>query len=177
MENANNKRYGKQLASGPRAPQAVSQLVEVKGKRLSLSRLLLRKTKYAVTILGVAALVLFSLPAYTQKGGIEQQMKTAPADSPPYEIQLQSRTFTPKAGVPANLGDRIKLVIDKADPETARAHVLVQLQSSPEPADRERFVKQGITLLTPLNKRTWFASVTAAGGKPSVAFKVYGGRN
>ena len=163
--NVSNNCYSKQLASGPRAPQAISQRVEVKGIRLSLSRVLLRKMKYAVTILGVAGLVLFSLTACAQKGGVELSMKTAPAASPLYEIQLQFRTFTPKAGVPADLGDRIKLVIDKADPETARAHVMLQLQSPPEPADRERLAKQGITLLTPLNKRTWYVSVTAIGAE------------
>lgn len=165
MENVSNNCYCNQLASGPRAPQAISQLVGVKGKRLSLSRIVLRNTKHAVTILGAAGLALILLTACSQKGGVEQSMKPTPAASPSYEIQLQSRTFTPKAGVPADLGDRIKLVIDKADPETARAHVMLQLQSPPEPADRERLAKQGITLLTPLNKRTWYASVTAAGAE------------
>ena len=165
MGNVSNKRYGKQLPIGSRAPQAVSQLVEVKGKRLSLSRVLLCKTKHAITSLGVATLLLLLFTACPTKEGVEQSVKTAPAAPSPYEIQLQSRTFTPKAGVPADLGDRIKLVIDKASPETARAHAILQLQSPPEPADIERLAKQGIILLTPLNKRTWHASVTAAGAE------------
>lgn len=91
------------------------------------------------------------------------------ADADKYTIQLQSRAFTPEAGVPADLTARIGEVIARTPTETdigkPRAHVLIQLKDPPESADRERLAEQGITLLMPVNKTSWYAGVTAAGAE------------
>lgn len=84
-----------------------------------------------------------------------------------YEIKLQSRSFTPKAGVPKDLALRIRRLMAKTDSLTKlkkqRAHILVQLQNPPKPSDIKRFDTQGLTLLDPLNKRAWYATVTSRG--------------
>ncbi len=80
-----------------------------------------------------------------------------------YEIRLQSRKFTPRAGIPAGLGSRLQRVISQAGLEHPRAHIILQLHSPVEAADRERLAKQGIALLAPLNRYAWYASVTKRG--------------
>lgn len=80
---------------------------------------------------------------------------------PPFEVRLPSRTFTPQARVPSDLATRIRNVREAQRLE--RVHVIVQFATPLEAADRARFEAQGLRLLTPLNKRTWYASVTTPG--------------
>ncbi len=122
-------------------------------------------SKRVITHLVTAGLSVFAL---TNLAACGQSLETAPAASP-FEIQLPSRSFTPKAGAPADLGARMKHVIaqtdPKAAPEKARAHILVQLQTPPEPADRDRLAKQGLILLEPFSRRVWSAAATSRGAE------------
>lgn len=159
MENPITNRCAKSLASVPIASLPKFQPERAESKYLSFLALL-RKAKRAIICLGAVGLALLSLTGCVQEAVVEQPLKPAPAVSP-YEIQLRSRKFTPKPGVPADLAARIDRVIAQAAPEKKRAHILVQLRTPPEPADRKRFAKQGLALLEPLNKRVWYAAVTS----------------
>jgi subtilisin family serine protease len=115
----------------------------------------LRTTSRGGRYLGIAGVLLCAtLPAIAQ-------VRTA---ANPFEIQLQSRKFIPQPGIPADLNTRLKRVIEQ-NPKAPRAHAIVQLRTAPESADRERLAQQGITLLDPLTKLTWYAAVTADGLK------------
>jgi subtilisin family serine protease len=86
-------------------------------------------------------------------------------DSGPYQIELHARKFTPKAGLGPDLEERIVSTIKRAAQPAERAHVLVQLLSSVDDEDRRQLAEQGITLIEPISKTTWFAAVTAGGAK------------
>lgn len=93
-----------------------------------------------------AALLLFSF--------------TAAAQVSRFEVRLPSRTFTPPARIAPDLGTRIRGVMQAQ--RVDRVHVIVQLAKAPESSDRERLASQGLRLLSPINRLTWYASVTAA---------------
>ncbi|MEK6301711.1 MAG: S8 family serine peptidase [Acidobacteriota bacterium] len=148
----------KRFDSTPITSLAGSQPAQAESKSLFLS-MLLRKAKPAASCLGVGVLALFPLSAVEAQ---ERSTKRRPVAAT-YEIRLESRKFTPKPGIRPDLRSRIKRVISQASPGNARAHIMLQLQSAPEAADRERLAKQGITLLDPVNRLAWYAAVTPSG--------------
>lgn len=79
----------------------------------------------------------------------------------PNAIKLPSRILVPPAAVPADLAERARRAIQAEGLD--RAHLLVQLTGPAEKRDRDRLAAAGIRLLTPLDRRTWYASVTSAG--------------
>jgi hypothetical protein len=92
--------------------------------------------------LGLAALLLLT--------------PVAPADGRPpsiaqYGIALQSRSFTPPAGVSP------QSVLSGAEGE--RIHVLMQFESIPDPAERLELENAGIRLLNYIPHNAWLASV------------------
>ena len=78
------------------------------------SQMKYRRMKRALAQLTYAGIVLFLLTGCAKKRGVEEYW-TGQQTASPNEIQLQSRTFTPKPGVPRDLGDRIKFAEDSEE--------------------------------------------------------------
>jgi subtilisin family serine protease len=126
-----------------------------------LAKLVLDR-KFMNIFLGLVLVFLHGI--VTSHADAERPTKTRPPASP-FEIELESHKFTPTAGIPSDLVARIKKVIDQAASDNPRAHILLQLQAPPDPSGRTHLADRGITLLMPVNKLSWHASVTTHGAE------------
>ncbi len=97
----------------------------------------------------------------------ESMPETKPEKGDPAgAIQLRSRTFTPKPGVPDAVLRELKAVLEaKADAPGARAHLFVQLDGDLTPGRRRDLARRNLRILEPLSRGAWLASLDAEGLK------------
>ncbi|HEX7150360.1 MAG TPA: S8 family serine peptidase [Thermoanaerobaculia bacterium] len=94
----------------------------------------------------VAALLSLSLVAGAQ-------------ERPSFEVQLPGRVFTPQARIAGDLAARVRRVVEAQ--RVDRVHVLVQFDAPVDAKAQERLAAQGLRLLVPVNRNTWYAVVGA----------------
>lgn len=119
-----------------------------------------RLVKSVPIILGLAVLLIMPL-AWGQKPETVEPKRAKAAIEKKYEIRLPTRTFIPKAAVPADLDKRLRQLIEITP--NKKAHLIVQLENPPGASIRKQLARQGVTLLESINRYTWRASVNANG--------------
>ena len=140
--------------------RALPQYVVV-NEHISLSRVHQQSKRVAVCLIGLLCTVLAWGQQTVAEPSASDPEKILPTTKK-YEISLPSRTFTPKAAVPRDLGKRLQQLIDTTESNN-KAHLIVQLEDPLGLAFRKRLARQGVIFLEPINRRTWRASVNANG--------------
>lgn len=91
--------------------------------------------------------------------------------APTYEIQINSETFTPQKGIPTNLYEKFDKILEVSKFKTNRAHMMLQFNSELSIYEKKNLLERGVTLLSAINKYTWYAAIdkNAAKEMPNIS--------